>query len=47
MTLVFCNVHYAVVNRSLEMLVVSPKFRGMKLIQQHRLLNKVYVANRV
>ena len=23
------------------MLVVSPKFRGMKLIQQHRLMNKV------
>ncbi|KAK8797990.1 hypothetical protein JH06_4184 [Blastocystis sp. subtype 4] len=25
----------------LEMLVVSPKFRGMKLLQQHRLMNKV------
>ncbi|KAK8813762.1 BolA domain protein [Blastocystis sp. ATCC 50177/Nand II] len=25
----------------LEMLVVSPKFRGMKLIQQHRLMNKI------
>ena len=47
MTLVFCNGRYAAVNRSLEMLVVSPKFRGMKLIQQHRLLNKVYVTNRV
>lgn len=29
------------------MLVVSPKFRGMKLIQQHRLMNKVGVERRV
>lgn len=29
------------------MLVVSPKFRGMKLIQQHRLMNKVRMTHRI
>lgn len=38
---VFCTLCQIISTRSLEMLVVSPKFRGMKLIQQHRLMNKV------
>lgn len=33
-----------VITVRLEMTVVSPKFREMKLLQQHRLLNKVFIT---
>ncbi len=41
MTLDICIVCSMEITLRLEMLVVSPKFRGMKLLQQHRLMNKV------
>lgn len=41
MMLDFCILLVNAIMNRLEMTVVSPKFKGMKLLQQHRMLNKV------
>ena len=43
MMLDFCILLLECIMDRLEMTVVSPKFKGMKLLQQHRMLNKVYL----